>query len=255
MRVIPEKPLGYKSYGSIPHLPGSRRGPGDHGLSDQQARILTEKVRDRHDVVIVTEKLDGSNVCVARQNGKLIALGRSGYRAESSPYEQHQLFAAWVRRYPEYFDWLKDGCRVCGEWMIQAHGTRYSFDCPPFSPFDVMQGQVRMPLESWVLKTGKLTETHILHIGGACGIDTALELLGDHGFCCADKSEGCVWRVERKGQCDFLGKFVRPDKVDGYLLPEQSGKEAVWNVDIKKFKADLRDETSGVWDHMQNVGP
>lgn len=24
------KPLGGKSYGSIPHLPGSRLGPGDH---------------------------------------------------------------------------------------------------------------------------------------------------------------------------------------------------------------------------------
>ena len=39
----PEKPLGYCAYGSISHLPGSRCGPSDKGLSEHQARILTEK--------------------------------------------------------------------------------------------------------------------------------------------------------------------------------------------------------------------
>ena len=39
----PIKPLGRKAYGSIPHLPGSRRGPGDWGLSDAQARICLTK--------------------------------------------------------------------------------------------------------------------------------------------------------------------------------------------------------------------
>jgi hypothetical protein len=41
--------------------------------------------------------------------------------------------------------------------------------------------------------------------------------------------EGAVWRVERKGKVDFLGKYVRPEKVDGCYLPEISGEEAVWN--------------------------
>ncbi len=27
----------------------------------------------------------------------------------------------------------------------------------------------------------------------------------------------------------MLAKYVRPDKVDGAYLPEQSGKEPVWN--------------------------
>src|SRR5437763_15316138 len=89
------KPLGIKAYGSICHLPGSRLGPGDHKLNPGQARILTEKTRDKHDVIIVQEKLDGSNVCVARVGGVLIPLGRSGYSAVSSKYEQHQLFAGW----------------------------------------------------------------------------------------------------------------------------------------------------------------
>ena len=43
------KPFGRLSYGSIPHLPGSRLGSGDHHITEGQARILTVKTRDKHD--------------------------------------------------------------------------------------------------------------------------------------------------------------------------------------------------------------
>ncbi len=99
MQPAPEKstrPLGMKAYGHIAHLPGSRLGLGDHKLTLGQAKILTEKARDKHDRIIVREKLDGSNVAVARVDSELIPLGRSGYRAISSPYDQHKFFALWV---------------------------------------------------------------------------------------------------------------------------------------------------------------
>ena len=56
------KPLSIKNYGHIAQLPGSRMGPGDHHCDPGQARIATQTTRDRHDTVIVIEKLDGSNV-------------------------------------------------------------------------------------------------------------------------------------------------------------------------------------------------
>ena len=57
-----------------------------------------------------------------------------------------------------------------------------------------------------------------------------MERLGDHGHHGAiDRAEGAVWRCERLGKVDFLGKFVRPEKVDGTYLPEISGKDAIWN--------------------------
>jgi hypothetical protein len=96
MTNLPSKPLGIKNYGHIPHLPGSRMGPGDHHCDAGQARIATQTPRDRHDSVIVQEKLDGSNVGVALVQGTICPLNRSGYLATSSPYEQHRLFAAWV---------------------------------------------------------------------------------------------------------------------------------------------------------------
>jgi hypothetical protein len=69
MTSHPQKPLGIKNYGHIPHLRGSRMGVGDHTCHDGQSRIATAWVRDRHDEVIVQEKLDGSNVGVARLDG------------------------------------------------------------------------------------------------------------------------------------------------------------------------------------------
>lgn len=93
-----DKPLGQRAYGSIPHLPGSRLGPGDYCINEGQARIATEKARDKHDLIIVQEKLDGSNVAVAKVNGEIIALTRSGYTALSSPYQQHHfLLCGWKK--------------------------------------------------------------------------------------------------------------------------------------------------------------
>lgn len=93
-----QKPLSHKSYGSIPHLPNSRAGERDFVASSGQVRIATQKARDKYDIVIVQEKLDGSNCAVAKINGEIIPLIRAGYRAETSPYEQHWLFAWWVHR-------------------------------------------------------------------------------------------------------------------------------------------------------------
>jgi len=42
MTDLPRKPLGIKSYGSIPHLPGSRIGIGDHKCHEGQERIATK---------------------------------------------------------------------------------------------------------------------------------------------------------------------------------------------------------------------
>jgi hypothetical protein len=67
----PHKPLKSKAYGSIPHLPGSRMGPADHHCHAGQEVICCGKVRDRHDRIIVTEKLDGACVSIANVDANL----------------------------------------------------------------------------------------------------------------------------------------------------------------------------------------
>lgn len=226
------KPLGRKSYGSIPHLPGSRLGPGDHKCHEGQARIATEKVRDKHDLVIVQEKLDGSNVAVAKVDGAILALTRAGYRAATSPFNQHWIFKDWVEEHSRRFDELLDeGERVCGEWLIQAHGTRYELPHEPFVPFDIMTGGTRIPFSELRTRVSALdfVVPNTVNEGGALSIENALELVSQSKHGALDPVEGAVWRIERKGQVDFLVKYVRPDKSDGIYLPELSGKDPVWN--------------------------
>lgn len=227
-----QKPLGGKAYGSIPHLPTSRQGPGDHHCHEGQARIATEKVRDRHDRVIVQEKLDGSCTAVARIGDDIVAIGRAGWTAQSSPYEQHQLFADWVRQDEGRFrSLLQPGERAVGEWLAQAHGTRYDLVHEPWVLFDIMVGNHRAPAAA----VETLAEAHglmspaLLHVG-PLPVEGGIEILGEWGFHGAlDPVEGAVWRVERRGEVDFLVKWVRPDKVDGCYLPEVSGQPAHWN--------------------------
>lgn len=228
----PAKPLGHRAYGGIPHLPGSRRGPGDRGLSEQQAAILTTKARDRWDTIIVQEKLDGSNVSIANIDGEIVALTRAGYRADDSIYDQHHWFQRWVEREKERFaSLLRPGERVVGEWLAQAHGTIYKLPHEPFVAFDIMRGHERtLALDVFARCSDvMLTTPRIIHIGGPFSIEDALMRLEPSGHGAVDGVEGAVWRCERKGAVDFLGKYVRPEKVDGKYLESVSGKEAVIN--------------------------
>jgi len=225
------KPLGQKAYGSIGHLPDSRLGPSDHSVHIGQARICCEKTRDKHDRIIVQEKLDGSCVAVALLDGQLIALGRAGWPAQSSSYRQHQLFAEWVRRNEDKFRAvLRDGERLVGEWLAQAHGTRYELaGREPFGVFDIMHGYDRLPFDVFVSRVGDVfARPHLLHDGKPISVAAALELHAQHHWPC-EELEGAVYRVERSGAVDFLAKYVRPSKVDGKYLPEISGHSAVWN--------------------------
>lgn len=227
------KPLGIKNYGTIPHLEGSRITPSDKHCHEGQSRIATEKLRDRHDEVIVTEKLDGSNVGVALHNGKIIAITRAGYLAETSPYEQHHFWGKWVKSNESRFRYvLQEGERICGEWLMQAHGTIYKLPHEPFVVFDLMREHERLQYDEMLVRisNGNFIVPKLLHRGNPISIKYALNILGEHGFHGAvDKAEGCVWRIERKGKVDFLVKYVRPDKEDGCYLPEKSGKEPIWN--------------------------
>ncbi|MEO6435281.1 MAG: RNA ligase family protein, partial [Tepidisphaeraceae bacterium] len=150
----------------------------------------------------------------------------------SSKYEQHQLFAHWVNANLDRFDFINEGERLCGEWLAQAHGTRYALTHEPFVPFDLMRGAERAPFEEFRrrVEPSNFTLPHLLSIGPPVSIARAMEMLCDNGFHGAiDPAEGAVWRVERRGVVDFLGKYVRPDKRDGCYLPEIGGQESIWN--------------------------
>ncbi|NJM15505.1 MAG: hypothetical protein HC896_09165 [Bacteroidales bacterium] len=228
------KPLGQKAYGSIAHLSNSRMGPGDHSCDPGMERIATKKTRDRHDLIIVQEKLDGTCCSVAKVENKILALGRSGYLAGTSPFIMHQYFAQWVKKHHNrFYKLLNEGERVVGEWLIQAHGTRYNLPHEPFVPFDLMHLHQRHNYHDFLLRVLPLgfTVPRLIHLGQPITVLAVMEQLEPSGHGAIDPIEGAVWRVERDKKVDFLVKYVRQDKQDGRYLPEISGKDPVWNVE------------------------
>lgn len=214
------KPIGRKAYGSIGHLPNSRLGPGDHKMTEGQARICTVKARDKHDRIIVQEKLDGSCVAVAMLDGTLHPIGRAGWPAISSPHEMHRLFAKWVWTNEARFrEVLREGERIVGEWLAQAHGTIYDLTGrEPFAAFDIMTGETRMQFDDFMSRVrGVFSRPTLLHDGAPISVEDAMALHDKAQWPC-DRTEGVVYRVERHGVVDFLAKYVRPDKVDGCYL-------------------------------------
>jgi hypothetical protein len=229
------KPIRGKAYGSIGHLSGSRLGPSDSTVHAGQERILTVKIRDYHDRVIVTEKLDGSCVGVANIDGTIVAVGRAGLLAAASPHVHIRQFAHWVERNAVRFWGLENGQRMMGEWCTMAHGTRYRPMFNPFVPFDLMIGSKRLPFDEmkYVANRAGLRTTQVLHddVEAVC-VSAILDRLGNHGHHGAvDPAEGAVWRVERKGEFDFIAKFVRDTHVPGRYMPGMRGNgitEPVW---------------------------
>jgi len=223
------KPLGGKTYGSIAHLPGSRLGVGDKRLNEGQTRILTEKVRDKHDKIIIREKVDGTCVAVAKIHGEIVPLVRSGYTAISSPHEQHALFHDWVLSYRERFDsLLQPGERICGEWLAMAHGINYKLPHEPFVVFDIIRDGKRVLNEEFVDRTSRFIRASLIHIGGALSIDKLKPFLENSSHGAIEGAEGAVYRVERKGVVDFLGKWVQPWHECGKYFSDNPD-ELIWN--------------------------
>ncbi len=226
-----DKPLGRKAYLRIPHLPGSRTGRRDRHLPLPLAQRLVT-ASSPGDTVLVQEKLDGSCVAIAKLQGELVALGREGVRAAESANPGRQLFAQWVTAHATALaPLLNEGEWVVGEWLALAHGTRYALSHAPFVPFDLFTSTGALTLDALterVARVPQLRLPHLVHRGGAMGVEAVLARLGTGGHG-ADTVEGAVWRLERGGQVVVRAKYVRAEKVDGHLLPENSGAPAVWN--------------------------
>ena len=230
------KPLNRKNYGSIPHLSNSKLGTGDHFIEKGQERILTEKVRDKHDEVLVFEKYDGSNVGIGKIDNKIVALTRSGYTAKTSPYKQHHLFSDWVyKNVMKWMDILENGERITGEWLAQAHGLKYNIEVEPivlFDHFNIENQRSQFDyLDELAIMYG-LQLPRMLHRGQAIATNELLPTLntGTEKICSVEMPEGMVYRVERKGKVDFLAKWVRSDFEPGKYIIDKKESELIWNV-------------------------
>ena len=171
---------------------------------------------------------------MALKDGIILPLSRAGYLANTSPYRQHLMFWNWVYENEERFrNVLNEGEQISGEWLAQAHGTRYELKHEPFVVFDIFDENRKR--YAWNIVLEKLSTNFVIphciqyNRGNPMSVDDAMLLLGKYGYHGAlDEIEGAVWRIENKGKFDFMVKYVRPNKVDGIYL-EIMGDEIYWN--------------------------
>jgi hypothetical protein len=226
------KPLGRKAYGSIAHLVGSRAGKTDKYVTEGQTRIATIKPRDQWDTIVIQEKIDGSCCAIAKINGVLTPLTRSGNLACRSIYPQHQAFYYWVmERADRFAALLEEGERLVGEWLALAHGTRYTILSSEevFRAFDLMFDSHRLTYEKFMERVAGTCQTvPLLSYGPPHTPEWCMDHFPVSGAG-AERVEGYVYRVERHVQVDFLAKWVRPDYEPGCLLPEFTNQPCIWN--------------------------
>lgn len=234
------KPLNQKCYGSIAHLDSTSNTRGDHCISEGQARIATVKSRDSHDIIIIQEKLDGFNAGVAKINGRLVALTRSGNLCCQSRFPQHRKFDTWVwQHYDRFNSLLQEGERIVGEGLWLAHGTRYYpervLGWEPWVAFDIMTGATRVPYNTFLSRVAPVFKIPpLISIGPPHTIEWVTEECPKSRYG-GEHVEGWVYRIERNKYAkngpyvDFLSKWVKPDYIAGRYLPEFSGMPPVWN--------------------------
>lgn len=201
------------SYPTIQHLPGSKmRDRDDKCLNQREVDWLTIRTRLQSDVVIVTEKVDGCNVGVVKKDYQLYPVIRKGYDVITNEYDWIREFANFVSINAERFDCLlKNGERVCGEWMIKTHTLSYRMPHEPFIAFDLINGTER---ERYLTARERLeyhgfTTAGLVHYGTAIPVEMALKLLqsGFHGV--LGQPEGVVYRYETvKNGWLFNAKYV-----------------------------------------------
>jgi len=230
-----------KCYFSIPHLPGSLKTDRKDGdVQPEEGKHFTIKCKEKNDVVIVTEKLDGTCMGVIKdEDGQIYAINRSGYLAETSPWKHQRYFAQYVNRHYEKLDSvLSPGQRMMGEWMILAHGIKYdSLPCCWFV-FDILGPKGFVPYAEHHKYIPDMSWCHvpIIYQGPAISIEDAWKITPPHGFINCDKPEGLVYRIERNGKTIALAKWVRPDFEPGKYLSGISGSNIdVWNVHPRDF--------------------
>lgn len=234
------KPIKRKNYGSIPYLNQTATiEKGGSYMPAGQEKILTEKTRDRHDLIVVTEKYDGSNIGIARKGDQIFALTRSGYEAHTSPYGQHHIFSQWVKdRKADFLELLADGERLVGEWLYQVHGTFYKIADSenPVVFFGLIDNVNRKRTRAALIQRLEWTDyrpARLLHDGPAITPGQLVQRLNEGcNYFTGQPPEGMVYQCERKGFIDFMGKWVRPGFEPGKYCINIPENELRFNVSL-----------------------
>lgn len=230
-----------RGYGSISHLPGSKMiDDKDKLLGEQEIVWLTERRKHINDIVIVTEKVDGMNASVLKQDNRLYPIIRAGYDVRTSDNNFIRAFGYFVDYNSDRFmDVLLNGERICGEWLIKTHTLMYDLPHEPYVTFDIIDSSnTRISYKEFRHRIDDVfTPTGLIHIGESITPTTALEICGKgyHGVV-GDVPEGVVYKYEHGSNFVCSGKYVSHPDVGNHELFQHNITSNLYNKMKSKYQ-------------------
>lgn len=161
-------------YPRIPHLVPGRGSSDDRVLPPKKVHALLTRP------TLVEEKLDGANVVVWLDDGRVQCALRSGVGAQDRGRQLGPL-RAWLAERSHRLRDLLDGRALYAEWLLVAHGVRYDALPAYVIGLDVWSpttGFAAPDARNELLELAGLTAPPELHRGTIDGIDSIEKLLG-----------------------------------------------------------------------------
>lgn len=235
-KIIPQ------NFGHIGHLTGSKIiDEEDKMLPLDVQDIFIKKKRDKNDIVIVTEKIDGMNVGVVKKAGKLYGVNRRGYLTRTMGRVRKELsllgkcWDLWIDLHKDiYSDILKDGERLVFEDCIMKHTLSYRFRTDPVfllakynaDGFRISYSELRHIGESYGLAMPPL-----LNYGCAIAPEIVLSQYPNGLVGSKNKIEGIVYVYEHNNQFQGSAKYVS-NKIMGVPHPDLNSFNTWEGVDL-----------------------
>jgi len=219
-----------RNFGHIGHLPGSKMiDVTDKLLHENEITKFTVCKRDKDDLVIITEKIDGMNAGVVKKNGMLYPINRKGYDSREMGIHCSDLqvlgdtWAEWVDQYYSIYDvMLKEGERLVFENCIIQHTLQYKFkDDPVFLLAKYSADNKRLDYKSLtrIAKYYKIPQPPLLNMGAAIPPQIILNQFPKGCVGVRGEIEGIVYTYEHNGQFESNAKFVS-NKLIGTIHPQ-----------------------------------
>jgi hypothetical protein len=191
-------------YPRIPHLVAGRGTRDDRVLPPKEMeKLLTRPV-------LVEEKLDGANVVVWLEDGRVECALRSGAGAQDRGQQLGPL-RAWLAERADRLREPLDGRALYAEWLLVAHGVHYDALPAYLVAFDIwspVSGFVDPNTRTDLLTRAGLIAPPELHRGTLDNLDRLEGLLG-RSHAGSELMEGAIVRT-LDGREPRIAKLLRP---------------------------------------------
>ena len=222
-----------KNFGRIKHLSNSNMTDKlDSLLSPEEQKKYTECKRDKNDIVIITEKIDGMNAGVIKKDGYLYPINKKGYdsRIMGSQFKELSVigngWASWVDIHYALLDLIvKEGERLVFEYAEWQHTLEYIFKCEPvFLLAKYNSDNKRINYSELINLAQKydIVQPPLLNYGAAVPPEIIISQY-PKGLAGAKRAmEGIVYNYEHEGIHESCAKFVS-NPLMGTVNPAERG--------------------------------